>query len=62
MKTTMKKIGEMLLIMAYAIGALAGFGVAAKAHEWVPAVCVAVLAVLAWPTIKAIWKDWTDGK
>lgn len=47
-------------IFATVVGAIGGFGYAAFQHQWFIAVCVAVLAGAAVPTVIKWYKDITD--
>ena len=46
------------VLMAYMIGAINGIGYSLYIGEWPTAICVAVLAVLAFPVIRNIFNDW----
>ena len=46
------------VLMAYMIGAVNGIGYSLYIGEWPTAICVAVLAVLAFPVVHNIFNDW----
>ena len=46
------------VLMAYVIGAINGIGYSLYIGEWPTAICVAVLAVLAFPVVRNIFNDW----
>lgn len=48
----------MLILFAYLIGTVNGIGYSIYIGEWVTAVCVLVLAVMAYPTAYNIWNKW----
>lgn len=48
----------MLILFAYLIGTVNGIGYSIYIGEWVTAVCVLVLAVMAYPTAYNIWNEW----
>ena len=50
----------MFILMAYAMGTIGGIGYACYSHAYVIAVAVAVLAVMAFPTAKDIFKKWIN--
>lgn len=45
----------MLILAAYLIGTVNGIGYSIYIGEWVTAVCVLVLAVMAFPTACYVW-------
>ena len=45
----------MVLLFCYLIGTVNGIGYSIYIHEYVTAICVAVLAVMAFPTAKNCW-------
>ena len=49
----------MVILMAYALGAIGGTGYALYSRAYVIAIAVVVLAVLAFPVVKKIFQDWT---
>ena len=55
-----KKFYDFFCLLAYAMGAIGGFGYSAWGGSWVIATCVAVLAVMAFPFAKARFKDLTS--
>ncbi len=56
-KTFWKGALCMLILFAYAIGTINGIGYSIYIGEWVTAVCVLVLAVMAFPTARYIWNE-----
>lgn len=56
----MKKILLTILLMLYAMGSIGGFGYACYSGAYVIAVAVLVLAVMAFPTAKRIFQNWTE--
>jgi len=50
----------MLILFAYLIGTVNGIGYSIYIGEWVTAVCVLVLAVMAFPTALATWNEWQE--
>lgn len=48
----------MLILFAYLIGTVNGIGYSIYIGEWVTAVCVLVLSVMAFPTARYIWDEW----
>lgn len=54
-----KQILRMVILMAYALGAIGGTGYALYSHAYVIAIAVVVLAVLAFPVVKKIFQDLT---
>ena len=55
-----KKFFYTLLLMLYAMGSIGGFGYACYSGAYVIAAAVLVLAILAFPTIKKVFKEWTE--
>lgn len=55
----MKKLISFFGLCFYIVGALGGFGYACYCHKYFIAVCVAVLAVLAFPKAKAFYNELT---
>lgn len=56
----LKGIISMFLLMLYAMGSIGGFGYAMYCKAYLIAVAVLVLAILAFPTIKKVFKVWTE--
>ena len=48
----------MLILAAYVIGTINGIGYSIYIGEWVTAVCVLVLAVMAFRTAHNVWNEW----
>ena len=48
------------LLMLYAMGSIGGFGYACYSGAYLIAVAVLVLAILAFPTIKKVFKEWME--
>lgn len=48
----------MFVLMSYLIGTVNGIGYSLYIGEWPTAICVAVLAVLAFPMVRSIFKEW----
>lgn len=55
----LKGIISMFLLMLYAMGSIGGFGYAMYCKAYLIAVAVLVLAIMAFPTAKRIFKEWT---
>ena len=55
--TMLKKFGYFFALFAYAVGAIGGFGYAAYCKAWFIAICVVVLAVMAFPTAKKFFNN-----
>ncbi len=53
----LKKFGYFFALFAYAVGASCGFGYAAYCKAWFIAICVVVLAVMAFPTAKKFFNN-----
>lgn len=49
-----------ILAMLYAMGSIGGFGYACYSGAYVIAAAVLVLAVMAFPTIKKVFKEWSE--
>lgn len=47
----------MVLLFCYLIGTVNGIGYSIYIHEYVTAICVAVLAFMAFPTAKNCWNE-----
>jgi hypothetical protein len=48
------------VLMLYAMGSIGGFGYACYCKAYVIAAAVLVLTILAFPTIKKVFKEWTE--
>jgi len=57
---TFKKILRFFGLFAYAVGAIGGFGYSMYCKAYFIAVCVVVLAVMAFPTAQKWFKELTD--
>lgn len=51
----MKKFVYLAILFAYVMGVIGGIGYACYVHEWVIAIAVAVVGVMAYPTAKDIY-------
>ena len=51
------KVLAMVLLFCYLIGTINGIGYSIYIHEYVTAICVAVLSVMALPTARNCWKE-----
>lgn len=51
----MKKFAYLIILFAYVMGTIGGIGYACYVHEWVIAIAVAVVGVMAFPTAKNIY-------
>ena len=47
----------MVLLFCYLIGTINGIGYSIYIHEYVTAICVAVLSFMAFPTAKNCWDE-----
>ena len=47
----------LVLLFAYAVGTINGIGYSIYIHEYVTAICAAVLSVMAFPRAKNCWKE-----
>lgn len=56
----MKKIGCLVMLFLYLIGTVNGVGYSLYIGEWVTAIGVAILAVMAFPTAVNYWKYLND--
>lgn len=56
----LKGIISMFLLMLYAMGSIGGFGYAMYCKAYVIAAAVLIVAVMAFPTIKKVFKEWTE--
>ena len=48
------------LLMLYAMGTIGGFGYALDCKAYVIAAAVLIVAVMAFPTIRKVFKEWTE--
>lgn len=55
----LKGIISMFLLMLYAMGSIGGFGYAMYCKAYVIAAAVLVLAIMAFPTAKRLFQEWT---
>ena len=51
------KFLALIMLFAYVIGTINGIGYSIYIGEWVTAVCVAVLSVMAFPMARNCWKE-----
>ncbi len=51
------KFLALIMLFAYVIGTVNGIGYSIYIGEWVTAVCVAVLSVMAFPMARNCWKE-----
>ena len=51
------KFLALIMLFAYVIGTTNGIGYSIYIGEWVTAVCVAVLSVMAFPMARNCWKE-----
>ena len=56
----LKGIISMFLLMLYAMGTIGGFGYAMYCKAYLIAVAVLVLAIMAFPTAKRLFQEWTE--
>ena len=56
---TLKGLISMFLLMLYAMGSIGGFGYACYSGAYLMAAAVLVLAIMAFPTAKRIFQEWT---
>lgn len=56
----MKKYICFFMMALYVVGALGGIGHTLYIHEYVTAVGIAILAVMAWPTLVKFYKYITE--
>ena len=54
-----KQILRLVILMAYAMGAIGGTGYALYSRAYLIAIAVVVLALLAFPVVKKIFQDLT---
>ena len=52
-----QKILALILLFLYAIGTVNGIGYSIYIHEYVTAIGVAILSMMAFPTAKNCWKE-----
>jgi uncharacterized membrane protein len=57
---TLKGLLQFITLALYILGAIGGFGYACYSGAYLIAVAVLVLAVMAFPTAKRIFKEWTE--
>jgi hypothetical protein len=57
---TLKGLLQFITLALYILGAIGGFGYACYSGAYVIAAAVLVLAILAFPTIKDVWKKWQE--
>lgn len=57
---TLKGLLQFIILVLYVLGAIGGFGYACYSGAYLIAVAVLVLAVMAFPTAKRIFKEWTE--
>ena len=48
------------LLMLYAMGTIGGFGYTMYRKAYVIAAAVLIVAVMAFPTIRKVFKEWTE--
>jgi hypothetical protein len=56
----MKKFLYFVMLCLYVLGTINGIGYSLYIGEWVTAIGVAILAVMAWPTAVSYWKYIND--
>lgn len=56
---TLKGLLQFITLALYVFGAIGGFGYACYSGAYLITVAVLVLAVMAFPTAKRIFKEWT---
>lgn len=57
---TLKGLLQFITLALYVLGAIGGFGYACYSGAYLIAVAVLVLAVMAFPTAKRIFREWTE--
>ena len=57
---TLKGLISMFLLMLYAMGSIGGFGYAMYCKAYVIAAAVLIVAAMAFPTIRKVFKEWTE--
>lgn len=57
---TLKGLLQFITLALYVLGAIGGFGYACYSGAYLIAVAVLVLVVMALPTAKRIFKEWTE--
>ena len=60
----MKGIYAILMMMAYVLGAIGGFGYSLYGGSWPVAIAIVILAYMAWPKFVSYWNilTKTEGK
>ena len=56
----MKRFVYLIILFAYVMGIIGGIGYTCYIHEWVIAIAVAVVGVMAFPAAKNIYKKMMD--
>lgn len=56
---TLKGLLQFITLALYVLGAIGGFGYACYSGAYLIAVAVLVLAVMAFPTAKRVFQEWT---
>ena len=56
----MKKFAYLIILFAYVMGTIGGIGYTCYIHEWVIAIAVAVVGVMAFPAAKNVYKKMMD--
>ena len=56
-KTFWKGAFCLLVLFAYLIGTVNGIGYSIYIGEWMTAVCVLVMAAMAFPTVRCFWDE-----
>lgn len=56
----LKGIISMFLLMLYTMGSIGGFGYACYSGAYLIAAAVLVLAIMAFPTAKRLFQEWTE--
>ncbi len=56
----MKRFASFFGLCAYALGSIGGFGYAMYSKAYLIGVCVFILAAMAWPTAKRLFKVLTE--
>lgn len=57
---TLKGLLQFITLALYVLGAIGGFGYACYSGAYLIAAAVLALAVMAFPTAKRIFKEWTE--
>lgn len=55
----MKQLINFFALVAYMLGTIGGFGYAVWGGSWPVGIAVIVLAILAFPTVRNIFQEWT---